>query len=161
MSFPTPEDPPDREIGPVSPALAGGFFTLLHLRRAEPTLAESPFKSPVSPHTHQKHQEELSYVRGSNHLFASPLFGVYFCLPSDSNKSCFFVCSPLPCAVSLITNFVPVSHFLSGRSPRGGNGNPLHYSCLENLGRGGWWGPWGRKESDMTEHPRTPAPKSL
>ena len=28
----------------------------------------------------------------------------------------------------------------SGRSPRGGNGNPLHYSCLENpMHRGSWW----------------------
>ena len=28
----------------------------------------------------------------------------------------------------------------SGRSPRVGNGTPLHYSCLENsLGRGAWW----------------------
>ena len=27
-----------------------------------------------------------------------------------------------------------------GRSPRGGNGNPLHYSCLENpKDRGAWW----------------------
>ena len=28
----------------------------------------------------------------------------------------------------------------SGRSPGGGNGNPLQYSCLENsTDRGGWW----------------------
>ena len=28
----------------------------------------------------------------------------------------------------------------SGRSPRGGNGNPFHYSCLENsVDRGAWW----------------------
>ena len=28
----------------------------------------------------------------------------------------------------------------SGRSPEGGNGNPLQYSCLENLmDRGAWW----------------------
>ena len=28
----------------------------------------------------------------------------------------------------------------SGRSPRGGHGNPLQYSCLENLmDRGAWW----------------------
>ena len=28
----------------------------------------------------------------------------------------------------------------SGRSPREGHGNPLQYSCLENLmDRGGWW----------------------
>ena len=26
------------------------------------------------------------------------------------------------------------------RSPGGGNGNPLQYSCLENpMGRGAWW----------------------
>ena len=28
----------------------------------------------------------------------------------------------------------------SGRSPRGGNGNPLHCSCLGNpMDRGAWW----------------------
>ena len=28
----------------------------------------------------------------------------------------------------------------SGRSPGGGHGNPLQYSCLENLmDRGNWW----------------------
>ena len=27
-----------------------------------------------------------------------------------------------------------------GRSPAGGNGNPLQYSCLENpMDRGAWW----------------------
>ena len=42
-----------------------------------------------------------------------------------------------------------------GRSPRGGNGNPLQCSCLENshgqrsLGN---CSPWGHKESVMTEH---------
>ena len=29
-----------------------------------------------------------------------------------------------------------------GRSPGGGNGNPLQYSCLENpMDRGAWWAP--------------------
>ena len=29
---------------------------------------------------------------------------------------------------------------VSGRSPGGGNGNPLQYSCLENsMNRGAWW----------------------
>ena len=42
----------------------------------------------------------------------------------------------------------------SGRSPGGGHGNPLQYSCLENPH--GWRSlvgnrQWGRKESDMTE----------
>ena len=28
----------------------------------------------------------------------------------------------------------------SGRSPRGGNGNPLQYSCLKHfMDRGDWW----------------------
>ena len=41
-----------------------------------------------------------------------------------------------------------------GRSPGEGNGNPLQYSCLENLLDGGaWWATvhGGHKESDMTE----------
>ena len=54
----------------------------------------------------------------------------------------------------------------SGRSPGGGNGNPLQYSCLENpMDRGiyPWIGysmdggvmgysPWGHKELDKTEY---------
>ena len=39
----------------------------------------------------------------------------------------------------------------SGRFPGEGNGNPLQYSCLDNLMDRGAWCPWGRKESDMTE----------
>ena len=40
-----------------------------------------------------------------------------------------------------------------GRSPGGGNGNPLQYSCLENpLDRGTWWAKVHRiTESDTTE----------
>ena len=42
----------------------------------------------------------------------------------------------------------------SGRYPGEGNGNPLQYYCLGKSR--GWrnlidYGPWGRKESDMTE----------
>ena len=49
----------------------------------------------------------------------------------------------------------------SGRSPGGGNGNLLQYSCLENShGQRSLMGcsPWGGKESDTTEateHTRT------
>ena len=45
----------------------------------------------------------------------------------------------------------------SGRSPGGGHGNPLQYSCLENPhGQRSLtsYSPWGRKESDMTEQLR-------
>ena len=41
-----------------------------------------------------------------------------------------------------------------GRSPGGGHGNPLQYSCLENPHRQRnlvGYSPWGRKESDATE----------
>ena len=41
------------------------------------------------------------------------------------------------------TNLIPGS----GRSPGGGNGNPLQYSSLVG------YSPWGRKESDFTGHP--------
>ena len=41
------------------------------------------------------------------------------------------------------------------RSHIEGNGNPLQYSCLENLMDGGAWqatySPWSHKESDMIE----------
>ena len=43
----------------------------------------------------------------------------------------------------------------SGRFPGGGNGNPLQYSCLKKShGQRSLavYSPWGRKESDMTEH---------
>ena len=50
----------------------------------------------------------------------------------------------------------------SGRSPGGGHGDSLQYSCLENpMDRGAWRGvysPWDHKEWDLTEateHPRT------
>ena len=42
-----------------------------------------------------------------------------------------------------------------GRSPGGGHGNPLHYSCLETpMDRGAWRAmdcTWGHKESEAAE----------
>ena len=45
----------------------------------------------------------------------------------------------------------------SGRSPRGGNSNPLRYSCLGNpMDRRGWQATaHGVTESDMTENTHT------
>ena len=45
-----------------------------------------------------------------------------------------------------------------GRSPGGGNSNPLQYSCLENpMDRGTWWTTvHGVTESDMTRHTQFP-----
>ena len=44
----------------------------------------------------------------------------------------------------------------SGRSPGGGHGTPVQYSCLENsMNRGIWWTVvHGVAESDTTEHSR-------
>ena len=48
------------------------------------------------------------------------------------------------------------------RSPRGGNGNPLQYSCLENpMDRGTWWAtysPLGHEELDTTSHAHMKSP---
>ena len=38
-----------------------------------------------------------------------------------------------------------------GRSPEGGHGNPLQYSCLENPPELVGYSPWDRKELDTTE----------
>ena len=39
----------------------------------------------------------------------------------------------------------------SGRSPGGGDGNPLHYSCLENpMGREAWWATVHRVTKSLT-----------
>ena len=46
----------------------------------------------------------------------------------------------------------------SGRSPRGGNGNPLQHSCLESsMDRGAWWAPWGHSPGGHTESDTTEA----
>ena len=42
-----------------------------------------------------------------------------------------------------------------GKSPGGGLGNPLQYSCLKNpMDREACWALWGDKESDMTKATR-------
>ena len=41
---------------------------------------------------------------------------------------------------------------VSGRSPGGGHGNSLHYSCLENpTGRGAWWAAVHRVAQSQTQ----------
>ena len=41
-----------------------------------------------------------------------------------------------------------------GRSPGGGHGNPLQYSCLENpMDRGAWWAAVHRVEKSQTHEP--------
>ena len=44
----------------------------------------------------------------------------------------------------------------SGRSPGGGNGNPLQYSCLENsMDRGTWWATFhgiAKSQTQLSSH---------
>ena len=51
----------------------------------------------------------------------------------------------------------------SGRSPGGGNGNPLQHSCLENPHgprSPAGYSPWGHKELDTTATKHTYTPSS-
>ena len=50
----------------------------------------------------------------------------------------------------------------SGRSPGGGNGNPLQDSCLENpIDRGAWWATvYGITKTVDTPPPAPPPPRS-
>ena len=54
----------------------------------------------------------------------------------------------------MVTNLIPGL----GRSPGGGNGNPLQYSCLENpMDRGAWWATvhWTAKSRTQHTHRQT------
>ena len=46
----------------------------------------------------------------------------------------------------------------SGRAPRGGNGNPLQYSCLESpMDRGAWWAivhGMAENQTQLNTHPQ-------
>ena len=49
----------------------------------------------------------------------------------------------------------------SGRSPGGGHGNPLQYSCLENpMDRGAWWATVQGVVKSQTQLKHTHAPQS-
>ena len=72
---------------------------------------------------------------------AVPIFTLGFSHGSDGKESAY--------------NAVDLDSVLGlGRSPGGGHGNPLKYSCLENphgQRRLAGYHPWGHKQSDMTE----------
>ena len=45
---------------------------------------------------------------------------------------------------------------VSGRSPGGGQGNSLQYSCLENpMDRGAWWATDHRVMTEVAQHTRS------
>ena len=90
LPFSSPGDLPDLGIEPLSPRLAGGFFTT------------EPPKKPV-------------------YRYACVCVCVFVCSPggSDGKESA--------CSAGDLGSITG-----SGRSPGGGQGNPLQYSCLRN-----------------------------
>ena len=72
------------------------------------------------------------------------------CLPTGASKVVLMVENP-PANAGDIRDTGLISE--SGRSPRGGHGNPLQYSCLENpMDRGAWRATvHGVAESDTIE----------
>ena len=94
-------------------------------------------------------QEVLSF--SSSCLPICPFVLVSWCFPGGSGSK------ESTCSVG-----DPSSIPGLGRSPGGGHGNPLQYSCLENPhGQGSLAGysPWGHKESDTTEQLSTAQPE--
>ena len=83
-------------------------------------------------------KEVTRFIVGENLVFLSLLRG--FPGGSDGNESA--------CNVGDLVSIPGL-----GRSPGGGHGNPLQYSCLETpMDREAWWASsWGCKESDTTE----------
>ena len=126
LLFPSPGEIPDPGMEPVSPALAGRFFT-----------TEPPRKPCL--HTY--------YIFFRTVWNTMPLYMCHWVFPK--NKNFFFINHSM-----IIKGFPGDSDGEEstcnagdlgslpglGRSPGGGHGNPLQYSCLENpMDRGAWW----------------------
>ena len=80
----------------------------------------------------------LSFHSQSNLLFSA------LCLWYQDESPSAAVVRNLPAKEEDIRDAGLIS--VSGRSPGGGHGNPLQYSCLENLmDRGAWWAPWDHR----------------
>ena len=104
LLFPSPGDLSDPGIKPISPALAGGFFTSSSTWEAHPCIPSRP--SPLQTHT---------------------VLSRDFPGGSDSKESACNAGDP---------GLIPGSE----RSPGGGHGSPLQYSCLENpTEKEAWW----------------------
>ena len=116
LPFSSPADLPDPGIeltSPVSPALAGGFFT------TEP---------PGKPILNIRSPQLICLITRSLYPFTS-ISPFPAKLPGG-----------LPRKESTCNVEDPHSIPGSGRSPGEGNGNLLQYSCLGNpMDRGGWW----------------------
>ena len=66
----------------------------------------------------------------------------------ENRRDCSFILPSLPLKVLVVKNLPANAGDVGdvssipglGRSPGGGNGNPLQYCCLENpMDRGAWW----------------------
>ena len=93
------------------------------------------------------HHPWLSWIIGDDWLYLLSSKGTYGkCSYQEEtwvgNSALLFVLG------SFLTHWIPGL----GRSPGGGHGNALQYSCQKNpMGRGAWWAPWSHKELDVPE----------
>ena len=112
-----------------SPALAGGFFTSSATCLFNVYFKRSSSKIGMISLSFLKDitfNSKLKMYRSSDNTFIYILPGG----PSGKEPTC--QCRRLRRHSTSIPG--------SGRSPGGGNGNPLQYSCLENpMNRGAWW----------------------
>ena len=151
LPFPPPGCLPDPGIEPgsrLSPMLAGRFFTT------------------ESPGTHLSKGKYGISISGSRRLSQTGScyldLGVLTCMNSNypetvncQPSAMVQTSSPKPAYPSASAGDAGDRGSIPGseRSPGGGNGNPLQYSCLENpTDRGAWWATVHgvTKESDMT-----------
>ena len=124
-----------------------------------PILLQSTFLKSEHPHWKNAPQEAVQYLLGLHMQFPSMLSTSIHCrlssvhththtsLPTPKERYEFLrQCDPntqggskIP-SVSISSGRDVYLILESGRSPGGGNGNPFHYSCLENpMDRGAWW----------------------
>ena len=89
-------------------------------------------------------------------LSHSIVFLCFFALTTEGGfliSLCYSLELFIQMGVCFLYSFVFASLLGSRRYPGEGNGNPLQYFCLVNsTDSGAWHSPWGRKESDMTDH---------
>ena len=140
LPFPSPGGLPNPRIKPVSSTLAGRFFTIWTSRGAQLGKSKDPLEKEMATHSSIL-AWKIPWMEEPGRLqsMGSQRVGHNWATSLHFNTSVGFSSS------SVIKNppdNVGEAGSLPGlgRSLGEGNGNPLQYSCVENLmDRGAWW----------------------